>query len=69
MNELELKAYPFCGSERSRSNLYCWEYNSDNCGHYVYCESCGAQGPVVESGENRWDEAREAWNRRTNGYR
>lgn len=38
-------------------------------GHYVYCENCAAQGPVitgekVEPGENRWDKAREAWNAR-----
>lgn len=64
MNEPELKPCPFCGSKRSHSNFYSWEYNSDNYRHYVYCESCAAQGPVVEPGENSWDKAREAWNRR-----
>lgn len=69
MDEIKLKPCPFCGSKRVRSNLYSRECNSDNYGHYVYCENCATQGPVitgkkVEPGENRWDKAREAWNRR-----
>lgn len=67
--EIKLKPCPFCGSKRVRSNLYGRECNSDNYGHYVYCENCAAQGPVitgekVEPGENRWDKARKAWNAR-----
>lgn len=69
MSEIKLKPCPFCGSKRVRSNLYGWECNSDNYAHYVYCENCSAQGPVitgekVEPDENRWDKAREAWNER-----
>lgn len=69
MDETKLKPCPFCGSKRVRSNLYIWEGNSDNYAHYVYCENCFAQGPVitgekVEPDENGWDKAREAWNKR-----
>lgn len=65
----DLKPCPFCGSKRVRSNLYGRECDEDNYGHYVYCENCAAKGPIitgeeVEPGENRWDKAREAWNRR-----
>lgn len=51
------------------SNLYSQEANADNYANFVYCQKCKASGPVitgneVESGECRWDKAREAWNGR-----
>lgn len=69
MDEIKLKPCPFCGSKMVLSNLYSWEANADNYANFVYCQKCKASGPVitgneVESGECRWDKAREAWNGR-----
>ena len=66
VKEIELLPCPFCGSEDIDpvSIEGSWGYSSSK--DYVKCNSCGAQGGVVEDG--KLDDAIANWNMRAEDY-